>query len=154
MIQCRSYYWQAEGARRLTRVRGVPRAGEALGVDASFRQRLDVLACPRCGRRLTLIEDPAVIVRFLGHLGLPTDIPEARAPPLHLVGDAPPTAVAGSSTNPPDPACSPSARQTCASASGITLDRSPPNGHSRHNALCGGLSSAWGGRQSACRRGG
>ena len=62
---------------------------------------LDVLACPRCGGRLTLIaliEDPAVIVRFLRHLGLPTDIPEAqpaRAPPLHLVGDAPPTDVAG-----------------------------------------------------------
>jgi hypothetical protein len=30
-----------------------------------------------------------------GHLGLPTDIPEARAPPLHLVGDAPPTEAAG-----------------------------------------------------------
>ena len=57
---------------RRTRVRGVPRAGETLGFDASFRRRLDVLACPRCGRRLTLIEDPAVIVRFLGHLGLPT----------------------------------------------------------------------------------
>ena len=42
---------------------------------------LDVLACPRCGGRLTLIaliEDPAVIVRILGHLGLPTDIPEAQ----------------------------------------------------------------------------
>ena len=89
------------GALRLTRVRGVPLAGETLGFDASFRQRLDVLACPRCGRRLTLIaliEDPAVIVRVLGHLELPTDIPEAqpaRAPPLHLVGDAPPTEVAG-----------------------------------------------------------
>ena len=88
-------------ALRLTRVRGVPFAGEALGFDPSFRQRLDVLACRRCGRRLTLIaliEDPAVIVRVLGHLGLPTDIPEAQpgpAPPLHLVGDAPPTAVAG-----------------------------------------------------------
>ena len=62
---------------------------------------LDVLACPRCGGRLTLIaliEDPAVIVRILGHLGLPTDIPEAqpaRAPPLHLVVDAPSTDVAG-----------------------------------------------------------
>jgi len=31
---------------------------------------------------IALIEDPAVIVRFLGHLGLPTDIPKARAPPL------------------------------------------------------------------------
>ena len=79
-------------------MRGVPLAGETLGFDASFRQRLDVLACPRSGGRLTLIaliEDPAVIVRVLGHLGLPTDIPEARALPLHLVGDAPPTAVAG-----------------------------------------------------------
>ena len=62
---------------------------------------LDVLACPRCGGRLTLIaliEDPAVIVRVLRHLGLPTDIPEAqpaRAPPLHLVDDAPQTEVAG-----------------------------------------------------------
>ena len=80
------------------RVRGVPCAGETVDFDVSFRQRLDVLACPRCGRRLTLIaliEDPVVIVRVLGHLGLPTDIPEARAPPLHLVGDAPPTEVAG-----------------------------------------------------------
>ena len=95
--------WQGVqcGGLRLRRVRGVPLAGEALGFDPSFRQRLDVLACPRCGGRLTLIaliEDPAVIVRVLGHLGLPTDIPEAqpdRAPPLHLIGDAPPTAVAG-----------------------------------------------------------
>jgi len=95
--------WQGVqcGGLRLRRVRGVPLAGETLGFDASFRQRLDVLACPRCGGRLTLIaliEDPAVIVRVLGHLGLPTDIPEAqpaRAPPLHLVGDAPPTEVAG-----------------------------------------------------------
>jgi len=72
-----------------------------LGFGVAFWQRLDVLACPRCGRRLTLIalvKDPAVIVRVLWHLGLPTDIPEAqpaRAPPLHLVGDAPPTEVAG-----------------------------------------------------------
>ena len=34
---------------RLTRVRGVPLAGEALGFDPSFRQRLDVLACRRVG---------------------------------------------------------------------------------------------------------
>ena len=62
---------------------------------------LDVLACPRCGGRLALIaliEDPAVIARVLRHLGLPTNSPEAqpaRAPPLHLVVDAPPTEVAG-----------------------------------------------------------
>jgi len=86
---------------RLTRVRGLPLEGEALGFDPSFRQRLNVLACPRCGRRLTLIaliEDPEVIVRFLGHLELPDRHPEAqppRVPPLHLVGDAPPTEVAG-----------------------------------------------------------
>ena len=68
---------------------------------------LDVLACPRCSGRLTLIaliEDPAVIVRVLGHLGLPTDIPEARAPPLHLVGDAPPTEVAGDQIRSDEPA--------------------------------------------------
>jgi hypothetical protein len=62
---------------------------------------LDVLACPRCGGRLTLIaliEDPAVIARILRHLGLPTAMPEAqpaRAPPLHLVVDAPLTEDAG-----------------------------------------------------------
>ena len=54
---------------------------------------LDVLACPRCGGRLVLIallDDPAVIRRILEHLGLPTEIPEARparAPPL--LDDAP-----------------------------------------------------------------
>ncbi len=58
---------------------------------------LDVLACPRCGGKLrfiALIEDPAVIQRVLRHLGLPTEIPEAqpaRAPPVPLLADAPPT---------------------------------------------------------------
>jgi hypothetical protein len=48
----------------------------------------DVLACPRCGGRLrliALIEEPRVIRRILGHLGLPTEVPEARpsrAPPM------------------------------------------------------------------------
>jgi len=48
----------------------------------------DVLACPRCGGRLrliALIDDPRVIPRILGHLGLPTDVPTARpsrAPPM------------------------------------------------------------------------
>ena len=48
----------------------------------------DVLACPRCGERLrliALIEQAAVIERILGHLDLPTDLPQARparAPPL------------------------------------------------------------------------
>jgi hypothetical protein len=47
----------------------------------------DVLACPRCGDRLELIaviEDPPVIRRILGHLGLPTETPAerpARSPP-------------------------------------------------------------------------
>jgi len=53
----------------------------------------DVLACPRCGGRLrliALIEAAAVIGRILRHLGLPTDLRPARAPPLLAVaGDAP-----------------------------------------------------------------
>jgi hypothetical protein len=50
---------------------------------------LDVLACPRCGGRLrliALIEQPAVIKRVFGHLGLPTELPvprPARPPPEH-----------------------------------------------------------------------
>jgi len=71
---------------------------------------LDVLACPRCGGRLTLIaliEDPAVIARVLRHLGLPTAMPEAqpaRAPPLHLVVDARLTEVAGDQIRSDEPA--------------------------------------------------
>ena len=48
----------------------------------------DVLACPRCGGRLrliALIDESAVTQRILRHLGLPTEVPEARparAPPL------------------------------------------------------------------------
>jgi hypothetical protein len=48
---------------------------------------VDVLACPRCGRRLrlvALIDQTSVIQRTLRHLGLPTDVPEprpARPPP-------------------------------------------------------------------------
>lgn len=48
----------------------------------------DVLACPRCGGRMTVlatIEDPAVIHRILTHLGLSTEageaLPAARASP-------------------------------------------------------------------------
>ena len=54
----------------------------------------DVLACPRCGGRLrliALIEHASVIQRMLRHLGLPTEIPEARparAPPLPLAARA------------------------------------------------------------------
>ena len=51
-----AYRWLAGGGQsvglRLTRVRGGPLASEAVDFDASFRQRLDVLACPRCGTRL------------------------------------------------------------------------------------------------------
>ena len=48
----------------------------------------DVLACPHCGGRLRLIallDESAVTQRILRHLGLPTEVPEARparAPPL------------------------------------------------------------------------
>jgi hypothetical protein len=48
---------------------------------------LDVLACPRCGGRMSLIatiDDPRIIRKILGHLGLPTEVPQprpARPPP-------------------------------------------------------------------------
>jgi hypothetical protein len=48
----------------------------------------DVLVCPRCGGRLrlvALIDEAAAVQRILRHLGLPTEVPEARparAPPL------------------------------------------------------------------------
>jgi hypothetical protein len=50
----------------------------------------EVLACPRCGGRLrlvALIEQASVVQRILRHLGLPTEVPEARparAPPGRL----------------------------------------------------------------------
>jgi len=40
---------------------------------------IDITTCPQCGGALTIlaaIEDPAVTIKILGHLGLPT-----RAPP-------------------------------------------------------------------------
>jgi len=51
---------------------------------------LDVVACPRCDGRLrlvALIEQASVVQRILRHLGLPTEVPEARparAPPRPL----------------------------------------------------------------------
>jgi hypothetical protein len=48
---------------------------------------LDILACALCGGRMNQIshiEDPAVIAKILGHLGLPTEplpLAQARAPP-------------------------------------------------------------------------
>ena len=71
---------------------------------------LDVLRCPRCGGRLkliALIEDPTVIRRVLQHLGLPTDVPEARparAPPVPLLDDASRTGDASDELYADDPA--------------------------------------------------
>jgi hypothetical protein len=51
----------------------------------------DMLACPRCGGRLRLIaviEEPRVIRRILGHLGLPTEARPSRAPPIPFDGEA------------------------------------------------------------------
>ena len=71
---------------------------------------LDVLRCPRCGGRLkliALIKDPTVIRRVLQHLGLPTDVPEARparAPPVPLLDDASRTGDASDELYVDDPA--------------------------------------------------
>ncbi len=46
---------------------------------------------------IALIDDPAVIQRVLRHLGLPTEVPEARtarAPPVPFLGEAPQPEVA------------------------------------------------------------
>ena len=68
----------------------VTRSDSPIRSWASLMQRVfgyDVLSCPRCGqmmRLIALIEQADVIRRILGHLGLPTDVPEpapARAPP-------------------------------------------------------------------------
>jgi len=54
----------------------------------------DVLACPRCTGRMTLvalIRDAAVVGRILRHLGLPDAVPSpraGRAPPLPWEADA------------------------------------------------------------------
>jgi hypothetical protein len=49
----------------------------------------DILVCPRCSHRPTriiaAIDDPPLVERILGHLGLPTGRPSvapARSPPL------------------------------------------------------------------------
>ena len=91
---------QAVCDREATPAAGMKRSSNAAGLSpraaAELMRRslgLDSLACPQCGGRLTLIaliEDPAVIARVLRHLGLPTDMPEAkpgRAPPLQLEVD-------------------------------------------------------------------
>ncbi len=67
------------------------RSGNRGWADLSFG--VDVLACPRCPGRLTLvalIRETAVILRILRHLGLPDEVPvmrPARDPPLPLDGD-------------------------------------------------------------------
>jgi hypothetical protein len=83
------------GARRGSQAAEAPAAPREAG---RARQRLwaelmartfgsDVLACPRCGRRLRLIamiEDARVVARMLRHLGMPTDVlmsRPARPPP-------------------------------------------------------------------------
>jgi len=56
----------------------------------------DVLACPRCAGRMTLvalIRDPVLVGRILRHLGLPDAVPApraGRAPPLPWETDAEP----------------------------------------------------------------
>ena len=96
--------WRADVVRRQTPVvpanTGAPetpeRAHQPSGHGAGSRWvdlmrrafGFDVLACPRCGGRLrlvALIDEVAVVQRILRHLGLPTEVPEARparAPPL------------------------------------------------------------------------
>jgi hypothetical protein len=61
----------------------------------------DVLACPQCAGRMTLvalIRDPAVVARILRHLHLPDAVPvmrPAREPPLPLDIDAEPVWASG-----------------------------------------------------------
>ena len=60
----------------------------------------DVLECPRCAGRMTLvalIRDAAVVGRILRHLGLPDEVPvprAGRAPPLPWEADVEPEWVA------------------------------------------------------------
>ena len=46
---------------RLTRVRGVPLASETLGFDASFRQRLDVLASGQVTKVTATLVDTSTV---------------------------------------------------------------------------------------------
>ena len=61
----------------------------------------DVLACPQCAGRMTLvalIRDTAVVMRILRHLHLPDAVPvmrPAREPPLPLDVDAEPVWASG-----------------------------------------------------------
>jgi hypothetical protein len=80
-------YFGVLGARATARAEMAGPGWTAAGEERTFG--LDALACPRCGGRLrliALIEQPAVIKRVFGHLGLPTELPvprPARPPPEH-----------------------------------------------------------------------
>ncbi|MGE0445040.1 MAG: transposase [Vicinamibacterales bacterium] len=96
--------WRTEVVRRYAQVvaadtgAAATPASEPAAPDDRARSRwaalmrrafgVDVLACPRCGGRLRLIallDASAVAERILRHLGLPTEVPQARparAPPL------------------------------------------------------------------------
>ena len=83
----------ARGAGESSSHRAPPGPPRTNRLWAELMQRsfgFDVLACPRCGDRLeliALIEDPTVIRRILGHLGVPAEVSTprpARPPPLPL----------------------------------------------------------------------
>ncbi len=58
---------------------------------------VDVMLCGSCGGKMRFvshIEEPVVVKRILGHLGLPTEAPQlfpARAPPQMAMFEVPPT---------------------------------------------------------------
>jgi hypothetical protein len=81
----------ADGCGHVGRVGRRPNRAWAELMERSFG--FDVLACPRCTGRLTLvalIRDAAVVGRILRHLGLPDAVPvpcAGRAPPLQWEAD-------------------------------------------------------------------
>ncbi len=70
---------------------------------------IDITACPQCGGALTIlaaIENPAVTIKILGHLGLPTRAPPkdpARLDAFLQTALAPPFSVRCSKRHPPLP---------------------------------------------------
>ncbi len=56
---------------------------------------IDIMACAACGAKMRIvshIEEPVVVTRILGHLGLPTEAPQLfppRAPPQVVMFEAP-----------------------------------------------------------------
>jgi hypothetical protein len=81
----------ADACRHGGRVGRRPNRAWAELMERSFG--FDVLACPRCAGRMTLvalIRDAAVVGRILRHLGLPDEVPvprAGRAPPLSWEAD-------------------------------------------------------------------